>query len=149
MSYKHLLVPVDGSEISFAAVKHAAAFAKAFGSKLTVISIVVEDPFRDNDFYYSAGSAIMKEYFVEAYANAQKALSKAQNICTEQGAEAEIQIIKGEVSAQTITQTAEDLKIDLIVIGSHGRKGLKKMVLGSFAQDVIGSTLIPVLIVKQ
>ena len=149
MSYQHVLVPVDGSEISLSAVKQAAIFAKAFGSKLTLISIVVEDPFLDQDFYYSAGSAIMKEYFVEAYANAQKALAAAQNICTEQGIEAEIKTIKGEVSAGTIIQTAEDLNIDLIVMGSHGRKGFRKALLGSFAQDVLGATLLPVMIIKE
>ncbi len=149
MPYQHILVPIDGSEISFAAVKQAAIFAKAFGSKLTAISVVVEDPFSDQDFYYSAGSAIMKEYFVEAYANAQKALITAQNICTEQGVHAETKTIKGEVSAGTILQTAEELHVDLIVMGSHGRKGFQKMLLGSFAQDVLSSTLIPVMIVKK
>ena len=149
MSYQHILVPIDGSEISFAALKQAAIFAKAFGSKLTAISVVVEDPFSDKDFYYSAGSAIMKEYFIEAYENAQKALATAQNICNEQGVKAELKTIKGEVSAGTILQSAEDLHVDLIVMGSHGRKGFQKMVLGSFAQDVLGSTLIPVMIVKK
>lgn len=149
MSFQHILVPVDGSEISLAAVKQAAIFAKAFESKLTIISIVVEDPFRDSDFYYSAGSAIMKEYFIEAFANAQKALATAQNICAEYGVGAEIKTVKGEVSVGTLIQIAEESKTDLIVMGSHGRKGLQKVLLGSFAQDVLGSTLIPVMIVKQ
>ena len=45
--------------------------------------------------------------------------------------------------------TAEELKADLIVIGSHGRKGFQKFFLGSFAQDVLGQTELPILIVKQ
>ena len=60
MSYQNILVPVDGSQISFSAVKHAAEIAKVFNSKLTLISLVAEDPFTDSDFYYNYSSDIMK-----------------------------------------------------------------------------------------
>ena len=53
------------------------------------------------------------------------------------------------VSAETIIHTAEELKVDLIVMGSHGRKGFQKWLLGSFAQDVLNQTTLPVFIVKQ
>ncbi|TCB79518.1 universal stress protein [Acinetobacter sp. ANC 4173] len=147
MSYQHILVPVDGSAISFSAVKHAAIIAKAFGSELTLISLVAEDPFTEVDFYYS--SAIMKEYFVQAYANAEKALKEAIVFAQAEGVEPTTQIIKGQVSAEGVVQTAEEKKSDLIVMGSHGRKGFQKFLLGSFAQDVLRGTHLPVLIVKE
>jgi Universal stress protein family. len=100
MSYQNILVPVDGSEISFSAVKKAAIIAKAFNSQLTLISLVAEDPFTDADFYYS--SSIMKEYFVQAYANAESALKEAVQITTEVGVEAQSKIIKGQVSAEGV-----------------------------------------------
>lgn len=146
MSYNQILVPVDGSQISFSAVKKAAQIAKAFNSKLTLISLVAEDPFTDADFYYS--SAIMKEYFVQAHENATKSLADALEIAKAEGVDAETQIIKGQVSAEGIAETASELKADLIVMGSHGRKGFQKFLLGSFAQDVLKSTELPVLIVK-
>ncbi|TCB34891.1 universal stress protein [Acinetobacter sp. ANC 4910] len=147
MSYQHILVPVDGSAISFSAVKQAAIIAKAFGSELTLISLVAEDPFTEVDFYYS--SAIMKEYFVQAYANAEKALKEAVVFAQAEGVEPTTQIIKGQVSAEGVVQTAEEKKSDLIVMGSHGRKGFQKFLLGSFAQDVLRGTHLPVLIVKE
>ena len=52
MNYQHILVPVDGSDISLAAARQAAHIAKAFGSKLTAISLVALDPFSGVDFYY-------------------------------------------------------------------------------------------------
>ncbi|MGE8572440.1 MAG: universal stress protein [Acinetobacter amyesii] len=146
MSYQNILVPVDGSEISFSAVKKAAIIAKAFNSQLTLISLVAEDPFTDADFYYS--SSIMKEYFVQAYANAESALKEAVQITTEVGVEAQSKIIKGKVSAEGVVEAANEVKADLIVMGSHGRKGFKKMLLGSFAQDVLSNTELPVLVVK-
>lgn len=57
-------------------------------------------------------------------------------------------MIKGQVSAEGIAETATELKADLIVMGSHGRKGFQKMLMGSFAQDVLRNTELPVLIVK-
>ncbi|MGE8541297.1 universal stress protein [Acinetobacter sp. ANC 3813] len=147
MSYHQILVPVDGSQISFSAVKKAAQIAKAFNSQLTLISLVAEDPFTDADFYYS--SAIMKEYFVQAHANATKSLSEALEYTQAEGVDAKTKIIKGQVSAEGIAEAAAELKADLIVMGSHGRKGFQKMLLGSFAQDVLRNTELPVLIIKS
>lgn len=147
MSYNHILVPVDGSQISFSAVKKAAQIAKAFNSKLSLISLVAEDPFTDTDFYYS--SAAMKEYFVQAYNNAEAALKEAHEFSTAEGVQADVKVVKGTVSAEGISVAAKDANVDLIVIGSHGRKGFKKLILGSFAQDVLNTTEIPVLVVKQ
>ncbi|MGE8652413.1 MAG: universal stress protein [Acinetobacter gandensis] len=146
MSYQQILVPVDGSEISFSAVKKAAILAKAFNSQLTLISLVAEDPFTDADFYYS--SAIMKEYFVQAYTNAEAALKEALTITASEGVDAQSKIVKGQVSAEGVVEAANEVKADLIVMGSHGRKGFKKMLLGSFAQDVLSNTELPVLVVK-
>lgn len=73
MNYRHIIVPVDGSEI-LAAARQAAHIAKAFGSKLTAISLVAVDPFSGVDFYYI--SPVVKDYFVEARANAEKHLRK-------------------------------------------------------------------------
>lgn len=74
MNYQHIIVPVDGSEISLAAARQAAHIAKAFGSKLTAISLVAVDPFSGVDFYYI--SPVVKDYFVEARANAEKLSQK-------------------------------------------------------------------------
>lgn len=147
MTYQHILVPIDGSEISFAAAKQAISIAKSFGSKLTAISLVAEDPFSGSDFYYS--TAMLKDYIEEAYTNAEKALKKVSDIALEQGLTIETKIVKGIVSADTVIESADELKTDLIVMGSHGRKGFQKFFLGSFAQDVLGKTHTPVLIVKQ
>ena len=147
MAYKHILVPVDGSEISFSAAKQAIELAKAFNCQLTAISVVAEDPFSGADFYYTKG--MMDEYFKEAQANAQKALDQVAEIATAQGVTANLSIVKGFVSAETIIKTAEELKVDLIAMGSHGRKGFKKFLLGSFAQDVLAQTQLPVLVIKQ
>lgn len=147
MSYQHILVPVDGSKISLSAVQHAAQIAQAFNCQLTLISLVAEDPFTDVDFYYSA--SIMKEYFAQAQANAKKALQDALAVSKQVGVTATTRIVEGAVSADGIIDAAQALNVDCIVMGSHGRKGVQKFFLGSFAQDVLATATLPVLIVKQ
>ncbi|MFH3976507.1 universal stress protein, partial [Acinetobacter pittii] len=89
MNYRHIIVPVDGSEISLAAARQAAHIAKAFGSKLTAISLVAVDPFSGVDFYYI--SPVVKDYFVEARANAEKTLAKVKALCAEEGVDIDTQ----------------------------------------------------------
>lgn len=63
--------------------------------------------------------------------------------------EFETKIIKAEVSAKNIVKVAEELDVSLIIIGSHGRKGIQKLTLGSVAEEVLKISPLPVLIVKQ
>lgn len=145
MSYQHILVPVDGSAISLSAVRHAASIAKTFNADLTLISVVVENPFQGTDFYTSP---IMKEYFVQATANADQALNDAKKIALEHAVTVHTEVVHGDVSSVTIGLTAEKMNADLIVMGSHGRKGFQKFLLGNFAHDVLTNTALPVMIIK-
>lgn len=151
MTDKNILVPIDGSDQALAAVRQAAIMATAFDSKLILISIVEENPFTNIDFYYfGADSSTMKAFFDEACRNATKALAEAQKLSVDSGArDVETQLIKAEVSAQTIIKAAEDAGAALIVMGSHGRKGIQKLALGSVAEEVLKLAKLPVLIVKQ
>lgn len=148
MSYRNILVPVDGSKMSFSAVKHAVEIAQVFGSRLTFISLVSEDPFTDADFYYYYMSASMKEYFIQAYANAEEILKQASEIAYASGVQVETKVLKSVVFEESIVKTAKQLQADLIVMGSHGRKGFKKWRLGSVATAVLCSTELPVMIIK-
>ena len=147
MTYQNILVPVDGSDISFSALKHAAAIAKAFGSKVTAISVVAEDPFAAADFYYSPD--MLKDYIQEAIKNAEEGLGKAKQLAEQQGVQIDTQVVRDSVAAETIIKTAESLHTDLIIMGSHGRKGIQKLALGSVAEEVLKLSQVPVLIVKQ
>jgi len=146
MIYQHILVPVDDSEISLAAVKQAITLAKAFGSKITVVSVIAVDPFVNVDFYNV--TPVITEYFVQAEEHANKNLASIKKMCELEGIKADSKIIKGEPTETGIVATADEIGADLIVIGSHGRTGFKKFMLGSVAQDVLHKTRLPVLVVK-
>ncbi len=147
MTYQHILVPVDDSDISAAAVGQAISLAKAFGSKITTVCVIAVDPFIGVDFYNV--TPVITEYFIEAEAHAKKTLANIQHRCTLEGISADSRIIKGEPTETGIVHLADEIGADLIVIGSHGRTGFKKLMLGSVAEDVLNKTHLPVLVVKQ
>ena len=146
MAYQNILVPVDGSETAYAAVAKAAEFAKAFGSKITVVQVLALDPYIAAEYI----SASQTNDLIERARNAiVDSLAAAKTKFNEQGLEVETKLLEGQVIHREIVRAAEDSHADLIIIGSHGRTGLKKLFLGSVAQSVLGESHIPVLIVRE
>ncbi len=147
MAYQHILVPVDGSETSLIAVKQAAELSKAFGSKVTAICVLAIDPFVGVEFINT--TEMQQDYLKQAQVGVQEILQQAKQQFEQEGIDVDTKIVEGQIIHKEIVHAAEDLKADLLVIGSHGRKGLKKMVLGSVAQSVLGEIHIPVLVVRE
>lgn len=147
MSYQHILVPVDDSPISYTAVEHAEKFHQAFGSQITVMCVLSVDPLRSVDFYKVAPA--ITQYVLEAEQNAQGRLTDIKQTFLNHGIEINTCIIRSVPPATGILNIAEEIHADLIIMGSHGRTGLKKLVLGSVAQEVLASSHVPVLIVKE
>ncbi|MEG1490468.1 universal stress protein [Acinetobacter sp.] len=146
MAYHNILVPVDGSETSHAAVEKAVEFAKAFGSKITVVQSLVLDPYIAAE-YISASQT--NDLIERARTSIEESLAAAKAKFNEQGIEVETKLLEGQVIHREIIRAAEELHADLIIIGSHGRTGFKKLFLGSVAQSLLGESHIPVLIVRQ
>ena len=146
MAYHNILVPVDGSETSHAAVEKAVEFAKAFGSKITVVQALVLDPYIAAE-YISASQT--NDLIERARTSIEESLAAAKAKFNEQGIEVETKLLEGQVIHREIIRAAEELHADLIIIGSHGRTGFKKLFLGSVAQSLLGESHVPILIVRQ
>ena len=131
MAFQHILVPVDGSETSYAAV------AKAVG--------LTPDPYIASE-YISAGQT--NDLIERARVSILKTLDEAKAKFQEQGVAVESRLLEGQVIHREIARAATEMNADLIVMGSHGRTGLKKLFLGSVAQSVLGEGNVPVLIVR-
>ena len=146
MAYQNILVPVDGSETSYAAVAQAAELAKAFGGKITVVQVLALDPYIAAEYI----SATQTNDLIErARTSVLKTLEEAAAKFSDLGIPVEAKLLEGQVVHREIIKEAETSKADLIVIGSHGRTGLKRLFLGSVAQNVLGEAHIPVLVVRQ
>ena len=146
MAYQNILVPVDGSETSYTAVAQAAELAKAFGGKITVVQVLALDPYIAAEYI----SATQTNDLIErARTSVLKTLEEAVAKFSDLGIPVEAKLLEGQVVHREIIREAETSKADLIVIGSHGRTGLKRLFLGSVAQSVLGEAHIPVLVVRQ
>ncbi|NNH86166.1 universal stress protein [Acinetobacter terrae] len=146
MTYKHILVPVDESPISYAAVEQALALAKALHCQVTITSVIAVDPFVGVDFYKVAPG--ITDYFIQAEKNAQLRLAEIKQSFIRDSIDVDTKIIRGVSPAEGIIHVADEVGADLIIMGSHGRTGFKKLMLGSVAQAVLTQSPIPVLIVK-
>ena len=145
-TYKHLLVPVDESPMSYAAAEQALSLAKDLNCPVTIMSVIAVDPFVGVDFYKVAPA--ITDYFMQAEQNAQNRLAEIQQSFSREGISVDTKIIRGVAASEGIVQIANEIGADLFILGSHGRTGVKKMMLGSVAQNVLTQSPVPVLVVK-
>jgi nucleotide-binding universal stress UspA family protein len=143
--YKHILVPTDGSEISVKAVQTAIGLAKLSGGTLTTIS--VKEPFP-----YSAISEMQPVPPQEFY-DAQERIAAARvKAVTDATTAAGIACSGYTVEAlhpwEAILDHAKQQGCDLIVMASHGRKGVVALLIGSETHKVLTHSPLPVLVVK-
>ena len=145
MSYKRILVPVDGSETSNAGIKEALKLARTEGARLRLVHIVDESAALNMP---EAGYAI--DTIIEDLKNNGKMLLAAAHKSIEKtGAKCDTALIEnmGMRVADQITAEAIRWRADIIVIGTHGRRGMKRLLMGSDAEIVVRNTTVPVLLV--
>ena len=143
--FKKILVPTDGSELALRAAGVAADLAKSHGAE--VVGVYVIDPFP----YIGIGEASaigLQAYLAEAQRAAGTALEAVKAACQAQGVAFAGDTIERNVVYEGILETAKAEACDLIVMASHGRQGVKALVLGSVAQKVLTYSPVPVMVVK-
>ncbi|MNI81182.1 Stress response protein NhaX [compost metagenome] len=111
-----------------------------------MVQALVLDPYIAAE-YISASQT--NDLIERARTSIEESLAAAKAKFNEQGIEVETKLLEGQVIHREIIRAAEELHADLIIIGSHGRTGFKKLFLGSVAQSLLGESHIPVLIVRQ
>lgn len=151
--YRHLLVPVDGSHASRHVVHHAAELASQLGARMTVLHVLEEvgvplvqygmEPYVDLE-------AVSVEV-VEAHREAAERLvdDVVAEVAGTIGAEGRLVEAQGRRVAEVIVATTEELGSDLVVMGTHGHRGLSRVFLGSVADGVIRASDVPVTLVRH
>ena len=144
--FKHILVPVDGSPTSLAAIDKAIGLAKSYGSAVTAIYVIDPYPFTGvgADFAYG-----QDQYLSAAKAEADTAIGAVSERLTAAGIPADTRIIEAHAVWRGILEASEAVGADLVVMGSHGRRGLEKLVLGSVTQSVLSHTKLTTLVVRD
>ncbi|AGX86534.1 universal stress protein [Candidatus Symbiobacter mobilis] len=144
--FERILVPVDGSPTCHNAVVKAVGLSKAFSSAVTILYVIDPYPFTGVGADFAYGQA---EYLSAALAEAHSAVHAAKELFEAEGIAPGTSVVEAHTVWRGIVEAAESSHADLIVMGSHGRHGLGKLVLGSVAHSVLSHTNLPVLVVRD
>lgn len=145
--FKRILLASDGSAASDHAATLAVSLARTHGAKITALYVV--DPYP----YLGIGEANpmgFNAYMAAARDHAAQSHARIATQCQEGGApvDCELRMVEDVAVIDGILQTVRDAQCDLIVIGSHGRTGIARLVLGSVAAKVVAQSPVPVLVTR-
>jgi nucleotide-binding universal stress UspA family protein len=142
-----VLVAIDGSDASMDAADYAISISKQYNAKLLYALHVIHPA--DVDLFGPTGETSAAAYYtIDMDKEAQKYLNNVKLKASEKNIQIKAEVIASTNTAGGIVDYAEDKDIDLIVIGTRGKSGFKKMLLGSVASGVVTYAHCPVLVVK-
>jgi nucleotide-binding universal stress UspA family protein len=147
MTYRRILVPVDGSPTSNAGLREAIRLAKGQDASLQLVHVA------DQHYITMMGleTAIALDDFMASITQAGRGiLRKAERLVRKEGLEPSTVLLETLTgpAADPIVRQAKKWKADLIVIGTHGRRGVRRLVMGSDAEQIVRTSPVPVLLVR-
>jgi nucleotide-binding universal stress UspA family protein len=146
--YQKILVATDGSTLSKKAVRSAIELAAALGAELVALYVVPRYPIS----YFEGGITVSTQDIARTEKQwadkGQAVVDAVEQSAQAQGVKAKGTVSKSDLVAESIMATAKKHKCDLIVMASHGRKGLKRILLGSETQHVLTHSGVPVLVLR-
>jgi nucleotide-binding universal stress UspA family protein len=148
--YNHILIATDGSDLAQRGVEQGLSLAKALGSKVTVVVATERFPLQGATTSSGwVGSPVDYQQYDEGQKQfASDTLSAVKPEALALGIEADTVHAPMAHPATAILNTAADLKCDLIVMASHGRRGISRMLMGSQTAEVLTNSRTPVLVVR-
>jgi nucleotide-binding universal stress UspA family protein len=147
--YKRILIATDGSELANKAVEHGVSLAKIVNAPVVVTTVTEAWSSFDLAREVRQGNQNpIVEYEEIAASAAKRVLDKAAQIAKTHGVAYETVHIKDQHPAEGIVKAATDKGCDLIVMASHGRRGVSRVLLGSQANEVVTHSKVPTLIVR-
>ncbi len=147
--YKHILLPTDGSELAMKGVEQGLALAKELKASATIVTVT--PLWSSFDMAGEARSGKLHPiatYNEETAKEARRILDEAKAKAETVGMDAKLVHMPESHSAEGIIEAAKKYGCDLIVMSSHGRRGVKRLILGSQTAEVVSTTSIPVLVIR-
>lgn len=146
--YTHILVPTDGSELAQNGVNHALSLAKALGSKVTIVTASEPFPPMVAGEGWAPTPQELKRFDAQQDEAATDLLAKVKADAEKLGLSANVEHVRNRKAAVAIVEAAERLGCNLVVMSSHGRRGIGRILLGSQTAEVLAHSPVPVLVVR-
>ncbi len=147
MSFKHILLPLDGSTFAESALPTALDLAQTYGGQITLVRVVQPPHLLSGQLAMESAAAFL-EVGTLLYQEAQAYLAEKQQEWRALGVPLTTVVVEGSVVADRIVAVAAEVGADIIVMSTHGWSGVKRWVFGSVADRVLHNADIPVLLVR-
>ena len=144
--FKHLLLPTDGSALSEASFRKGIEIAKENNARVTGLCVIPQ--FHIFTYHAEMLEETNEQHSRDSQAHAERYLKAIEREAKDWGVACEVVSVASDHPYEVIIKTAEEKKCDLIVMASHGRKGLQATLIGSETQKVLTHCLIPVLVYR-
>jgi nucleotide-binding universal stress UspA family protein len=144
--FSHILFPTDGSPLSEAAMRDAFQFAKIMKARVTGFCVLPE--VRHFSFDSEVGPEFKKQAAAAVQAEVKKIMLEIEKAAKEAGVPCETAMEKSDQPYEAIVRAAQKRECDLIIMASHGRRGVEGLLLGSETQKVLTHTKNPVLVYR-
>jgi nucleotide-binding universal stress UspA family protein len=145
--YEHILISTDGSEVAQKGVDHGLSLAKSVGAKVAIVTVTERFPIYAGPDWIP-GPADLADYDTRQNEAAAKVLADVKAAAGRLGIDVDTVHVAEAQPAEAIIATAKNRQCDLIVMASHGRRGLGRLLLGSQTSEVLVSSPVPVLVVR-
>lgn len=146
--YQRILVTTDGSKLSQKAIATAIKLAGLTGAELVALKVVQRYP----QSYFEGGMALVGEDVKQVEKTwgdaAQTVVNAVKKTAEDAGIKTKAVVVRSDVVSDAILSTIKKQGCDLVVMASHGRKGIKRLLLGSETQHVLTHATVPVLVLK-
>jgi nucleotide-binding universal stress UspA family protein len=139
---KKILVPTDFSPFSEVAIDHAAVLAKAFKAEVVLIHVI------ESAAYSVTDTLIVVNHEAALRTTAEALMENLRKACSERGLPVTASVVSGAPYREIINK-AEQEQVDLIAMGTHGRSGIERLLLGSVAEKVVRLATVPVLTIRS
>jgi nucleotide-binding universal stress UspA family protein len=147
--FKHILIPTDGSPLAMKGVKAGVRLAKALGARVTGVYVVPPyiPPITPEAGMYMPATAI-GDYDKAARMHGEKALAALERVAQAAGVRCATEVVTRAQPWEGILKAARRARCDAVVIASHGRGGLRGLILGSQTSRVLAHSTLPVLVIR-
>jgi nucleotide-binding universal stress UspA family protein len=147
--YEHILIAVDGSELADRGARHGLALAKQLGAKATILTVT--EPLSPVAMEAAIAGGVrdpLVSYDMQMDEHVRKITGVVASHAKELGVDIDLARETDDSAADAILRVAQLKNCDLIVMASHGRRGLNKLLLGSQTASVLAHTTLPVLVIR-
>ena len=148
--YARILIATDGSDLADRALDHGVQLAKLAGSELTIVTVTEPVTIVGGGYATVVGGVVdpIPELIDAQEKAARELLQRAANRAASQGVTPKTVLVDNSFAAEGIVATANQVGAELIIMGSHGRRGLNRLLLGSQTNNVLAHTKLPVLVTR-